>query len=299
MHKGMVYAASAYILWGLLPLFWHGLQGVPAGEILAHRMVWSLLAVFGLLAMQRHWRWLPQALRRPRVVLVFLASAILLSINWFVYIWGVNAGRVVEMSLGYFINPLVNVLLGILFLKERLRFWQGAAIGVALIGVLYLTIVYGAFPWLALTLAFSFGGYGLLRKLAPLASLEGLTLETMLLFLPALGYLLYLQAIGVSSFGYAGTSITILMMVSGVITAAPLLFFASGARLLSMTTLGLLQYIAPTIQFLIGVWIFGEPLSTVRLVGFVIIWVALVLYTAENILRVQRVARLSAVTPDS
>jgi chloramphenicol-sensitive protein RarD len=299
MNKGMLYAAGAYTIWGLLPLYWRGLHDVPAGEILAHRMVWSLVVVFGLLAVQRHWRWLPGALRHGRVVLAFLASAVLLTLNWFVYIWGVNHGHVVETSLGYFINPLVNVLLGIVLLKERLRVGQGIAIAVALLGVVYLTVVYGSFPWIALSLAFSFGGYGLIRKLAPLPSLEGLTLETMLLFVPALAYLLFLQLEGIASFGTAGSIPALLMVGSGVVTATPLLLFASGARRLSMTTLGLLQYIAPTIQFLIGVWVFDEPLNQSRLIGFGMIWLALVLYTAENIVRVQRVSRLRTASSDS
>ena len=295
-HKGVIYAAGAYTMWGLLPLFWRGLLGVPAVEILAHRMVWSLFVVLGILMVQRHWKWLPTAIRQPRIVLPFLASAILLTINWFVFIWGVNAGHVVETSLGYFINPLVNVLLGILFLKERLRLWQGVAIVIAVIGVVHLAVVYGSFPWIALSLAFSFGGYALIRKLAPLPSLEGLTMETLLLFLPALGYLLYLQGQGVSSFGFDLPLVTTLMAVSGVITAAPLLLFASGARLLSMTTLGLLQYIAPTLQLGIAVLVFGEPLSMLRLVGFAFIWLALLIYSGENILRVQRISRLQTAT---
>jgi chloramphenicol-sensitive protein RarD len=272
---------------------------VPALEILAHRMVWCLLVVLALLAYQGHWRWLRPVLRDGRIVLMFTATALLLTLNWFVYIWAVNAGHVVEASLGYFINPLVNVLLGILFLKERLRFWQAAAIAVALCGVLYLTFSYGGVPWIALTLAFSFGGYGLLRKLAPLNSLEGLTLETLLLFLPALGYLVYLQAIGVAAFGHAGGTRSFLLACGGVATAFPLLLFASGARRINLTTMGVLQYIAPTLQFLLGVLVYHEPLTGSRLIGFGLIWLALALYTVEGIVRGRTAPALRAVTGES
>jgi chloramphenicol-sensitive protein RarD len=283
MQKGGLYAASAYILWGFLPLFWKALHGVPAIEILAHRMVWSLLVVLALLAYQGHWSWLRKALRDRRILLTFMTTAVVLSINWFVYIWAVNTGHVVETSLGYFINPLVNVLLGVLFLRERPRAWQNVAILVALSGVLYLTFSYGVVPWIALTLAFSFGLYGLLRKTASLNSLEGLTLETLLLFLPALAYLLWLAITGQGAFGTAGLTTTALLAASGIPTALPLLLFAAGARRITMTALGILQYIAPTIQFGLGVLVYHEPLTATRFVGFVLIWLACALYTAESI----------------
>lgn len=298
MRKGIVYAGGAYVLWGLLPLYWKALQGVPALEILAHRMVWSLVVVLALLAVQRHWRWLWPALSNGRVLLTFLASALLLSVNWFVYIWAVNAGHVVEASLGYFINPLVNVLLGVLFLRERLRLWQGVAIALALGGVLYLTISVGALPWIALTLAGSFGFYGLIRKTATLNSLEGLTLETLLLFVPALVYLLALQSRGQGAFGHTDVFTTLLLIVSGVATATPLLLFAAGARQITLTTLGLLQYIAPTLQFLIGVLVYNEPLTTARLIGFALIWGALLVYTLESVLQGAGAARRRAVVPE-
>ena len=265
MHKGIVYAASAYTLWGLLPLFWKALHGVPALEILAHRMVWSLVVVLLLLAVQHHWRWIPAVLRNGRIVLTFAASALLLTLNWFIYIWAVNAGHVVEASLGYFINPLVNVLLGLLFLNERLRFRQLVAIAVALGGVVVLTVSYGVVPWIALTLAGSFGLYGLLRKTAALSSLEGLTLETLLLFLPALVYLLYLEANGTAAFGHTSTTTSLLLAAGGVATAFPLLLFAAAARRITLTLLGILQYIAPSMQFLLGVLVYDEPFDGMRL----------------------------------
>jgi chloramphenicol-sensitive protein RarD len=296
MQKGAFYAASAYILWGVLPLFWKGLHGIPAIEILAHRMVWSLPVVMLLLAIQGQWGWLPGALRDRRIILTFMTTAIVLSINWFVYIWAVNSGHVVETSLGYFINPLVNVLLGVLFLRERLRTWQVVAVLVALSGVLYLTVSYGGVPWIALTLAVSFGLYGLLRKTATLNSLEGLTLEVLLLFLPALGYLLWLGGTGKSAFGTAGHTSILLLVGAGIPTTLPLLLFAAGARRISLTALGILQYIAPTIQFGLGVLVYHEPLTLARFVGFVLIWLACAIYTAESIYH-GRSARRRRITP--
>ncbi len=294
MNKGILYAAGAYVLWGLLPVYWKALHDVPALEILAHRMVWALVVVLLLVSTRVGWRWLRPVVRNGRVLVAFTLSALLLSINWFVYIWGVNAGYIVETSLGYFINPLVNVLLGILFLKERLRLWQGVAITVALGGVLYLTFNYGQLPWIALTLAFSFGFYGLLRKTATLNSLEGLTLETMLLFPFALAYLIYLELIGSAAFPHAGIGTNLLLVGAGVATAAPLLLFAGGARRITLTSLGILQYIAPTLQFMIGVFVYDEPLTPTRLIGFCIIWLALFLYTTESVLHGSRTGRLRA-----
>lgn len=297
MNKGIFYGVGAYLLWGLLPIFWKSLHAVPALEILAHRMVWSLAFVIVLLAAQGHWRWLVPVLKNGRVLLTFTVSALLLSLNWFIYIWAVNAGHIVETSLGYFINPLLSVLLGMLFLKERLRPGQIAAIAVALIGVLYLTLHYGSLPWIALTLAGSFGVYGLLRKTATLSSLEGLTLETLVLFPPALAYLVYVEWAGNAAFGHTGLTPSLLLICGGVATALPLLLFASGARRVTLTLMGILQYIAPTMQFLIGVFLYNEPLDGDRLIGFSLIWLALAIYSLEGLLRSGRSARLRAATP--
>ena len=294
MQKGTIAAASAYVLWGLLPLFWHALYTVPALEILAHRMVWSLLVVLALLAVRRDWRWLGEVWHDRRVVVTFGASALLLTLNWWVYIWAVNAGHVIETSLGYFINPLVNVLLGVLVLHEHLRGTQRIAITLALAGVLYLTISYGQVPWIALSLASTFGLYGLIRKQAPLGSLEGLTLETLLLFLPALAYLLVLEAQGRGAFGHQGVLTTLLLASAGIATATPLLLFAAGARQITLVSLGLLQYLAPTLQLLLGVLVFHEPLSGTRLAGFSLIWLALAIYTADGVLGGERRTRLNA-----
>lgn len=299
MNRGMLYATGAYICWGLLPLYWKALQHVSTFEILAHRIVWALLVAFGLLALRHRWGWLGHAARSPRTLLIFATSALLLFVNWFVYIWAVNQGNIVETSLGYFINPLVNVLLGVLILKERLRMGQGLAVAVALIGVLLLTTLYGSFPWVALTLALSFGGYGLLRKTAALGALEGFTLETLLLAPPALAYLAYRELTGVAAFGHTSLTTDALIAASGLITAAPLLLFAAGARRIPLTTLGILQYIAPTMQFLIGVAVYGEPLSPQRLAGFAIIWLALAIYTLEGAARLKAAGQMRQVAGGS
>ena len=283
MNKGILYALSAYGLWGFLPIYWKLLKGVPPLEIMAHRIVWGLIILLGLLAYKQRWAWLQSVRQSRRTMVTFVISAVLLSANWFTYIWAVNAGFIIEASLGYFINPLINVLFGAIFLGERLRGWQKVAILLALSGVLWLTVSYGALPWIALTLAVSFGLYGLLRKTAELESLEGLSLEMMILFLPALSYLLYLLAIGDFALGRVSALQNLLLVMTGVITAVPLLLFAMGARRVTLTTLGILQYVAPTGQFLIGVFVYDEPFSATQLVGFGLIWLALAIYTSEGI----------------
>ncbi len=298
MNKGIVYAASAYVLWGLLPLYWKALQVVPAMEILSHRIVWSMLFVGGILLIRHNWAWLRPALRQRRVVLVFTVSAILLAVNWYTYIWGVNHGFIVETSLGYFINPLVSVLLGYVFLKERLRIGQLAAILIAVAGVLYLAFSYGAVPWIALTLAFSFGTYGLLRKTASLNSAEGLFMETAVLFLPALGYLLVMESRGTAAFAHIDLRTTLLLIGAGAATSIPLLLFAAGARRITLTTLGLLQYIAPTLQFLIGVLIYNEDFGPSRVIGFSMIWTALLLYSLEGIRHHRRTHAAATPAPE-
>ncbi|RRR73990.1 MAG: EamA family transporter RarD [Candidatus Viridilinea halotolerans] len=291
MNRGVAYAAGAYILWGLLPIYWKALASVPALEILAHRVVWALAVALILVSFRGSWRWLGQALRNRRIVGVFVLTAILLSFNWGLYIWAVNDNHVVEASLGYFINPLVNVFLGVVFLRERLRFGQALALVIALAGVLFLTFSYGSPPWIALILAGSFGLYGLLRKTAALGSLEGFTLETMAMFLPALAFLVFTEVTTGGTIFHASPWITTLLIISGAVTAVPLLLFASGARMVTMTTLGVLQYIAPTLQFLLGVLVYGEALSAERLTGFAIVWVALVIYTLESVISGGRAAR--------
>jgi len=283
MNTGMLYAAGAFLSWGLFPLYFHAIKNVPASEILAHRMAWSLLFLMIVLAVRRQWKWLPQVLRQPKVVASFLASAFLLSANWFVYIWAVNNDHVVDASLGYFINPLVNVLLGMLVLKEKLRRGQWIAIGVAATGVAWLTWQAGQVPYIALVLAISFGAYGLLRKTAALAALEGLSFETLILFPLAVAYLGWLVYNGQSVFLNAESDSTRwLLAAAGPTTAIPLLLFAAGARRIPMSVLGMLQYMSPSLQMLLGVWVFHEAFSSTRLVGFLFIWSALVIYMLEG-----------------
>jgi chloramphenicol-sensitive protein RarD len=280
MRTGIIYAALAFLCWGLFPLYFHALREVPPSQILAHRVVWSLLFLAIVLMVRRQWKWLPAVLRQPRVIGSFIASAFLLSANWLMYI-----GHVIDSSLGYFINPLVNIMFGYLVLKERLRRGQWAAIALAALGVAWLTWQAGTVPWIALILASTFGAYGLMRKTAALGALEGLSFETMVLFPLALGYVIWLSLHGENSFVMASDHTRWLLLAAGPITAIPLLLFAAGARKIPLSVLGLLQYISPTIQFLLGIWLFHEAFTAERLVGFLLIWSALALYAAEGLWR--------------
>ncbi|VXC23788.1 EamA family transporter RarD [Massilia sp. 9I] len=285
MRSGILSAALAFLCWGLFPIYFHALGDVPPMQILAHRVLWSLGFLLVVLLLRRQWKWLAMV-RQPRVLASFLASAVLLSANWLVYIWAVTSGHVIEASLGYFINPLVNIMLGYLLLKERMRPAQWAAIAIAALGVSWLTWQSGSVPWIALFLAASFGGYGLLRKTASLGALEGLSFETMVLFPFALAYVVWLTATGDNAFLNAPSDTTRLLLVAaGPTTAIPLLLFATGARKIPLSILGLLQYLSPTLQFLLGVWLFKEHFSSDRLVGFVMIWAALALFAGEGLLR--------------
>lgn len=287
MPSGVLSAALAYAMWGLLPLYFHLLAAVAPLEIVLHRALWSLAFVLVLLAVLRRWAWLRDIARRPRTLATFALSALLLSANWLVYVWAVNNGRVVESSLGYFITPLVNVLLGYFVLRERPRPLQWWALALAAAGVLWLAVFTGALPWVGLVLAATFGIYGLMRKTAPLGALEGLALETMLLAPLAAALLAWLTLRGAGTAG-APVSVAVLLALSGPLTALPLLLFASGARRIPLTTLGVLQYIGPTIQFALGVWLFHEPFGGPRLVGFALIWLALVIYSGESLLVLRR-----------
>ncbi len=284
MNKGILAGISAYILWGLFPIYWRLLEGDPAIEILAHRMVWSLVFVAGILTLQKEWRWLGEVFRNRRTVVIYTLAAILLACNWYTYIWAVNAGYVVEASLGYFINPLVNFLLGVIFLGEKLRGGQVAAVILAGLGVVYLTVNYGSLPWISLVLAFTFAMYGLIKKTAPLESMHGFSLETLVLFLPALAYLLYREAAGVGAFVHQGMLVTLLLILAGPVTSIPLLLFGYAARKIPLSMLGFIQYITPTMQFLLGVLVYFEPFPKARLVGFCIIWLALLVYSIEGVL---------------
>ncbi|MEO9385474.1 EamA family transporter RarD [Chromobacterium phragmitis] len=281
--RGVLYTVGAFICWGLFPLYWKPLHSVPALQILCHRIVWSALFVALVLTALRQWDGVTAALRRPRQLGVFALSSSVLSLNWLIYIWAVNAGHVVESSLGYFINPLVNVLLGRLVLSERLSRPQKLAVGLAGAGVAWLTFSAGSLPWIALSLAATFGLYGLLRKMAPLASLPGLALETFLMSPLALAALLWFEWRGEGAFGHADALSSTLLIGAGVVTAVPLLMFAAGARRLKLATVGLIQYIGPSIQLALGVLLFGEPFGVDRALGFALIWSALLLYSAVGV----------------
>jgi chloramphenicol-sensitive protein RarD len=282
MHPGVLSAALAYVLWGLFPLYFKLLEQISPMDVLLHRVVWSLLFLVAVLAFRRQWGWLRDALRRPRLLAAFAVSALLLSTNWLTYIWAVTHGHVIDASLGYFITPLVNVLLGCFVLHERLRRLQWTAVAFAAAGVLWLAIQGGQLPWIALLLAVSFGGYGLMRKTAALGALEGLAMETMLLAPPAVVLLGIAALRGTSSFPADSTLVNVLLIGIGPVTAIPLLLFASGARQIRLSTLGVLQYLSPSIQFLLGVWLFHEPFSAARTVGFGLIWLALLVYSVEG-----------------
>jgi len=284
MSRGTWNAVGAYALWGLLPVYWKCLQHVPATQVLCHRIIWSFLTLLVLILLLSRWNAFRTAVREPRVLRAYATAAVLIGINWFTYIWAVNAGFIVETSLGYFINPLLSVLLGVVFFRERLRPWQWFTISLAAAGVLYLTIAYGTLPWIALTLAITFGLYGLVKKIAPLESLYGLTLETGILLLPAFMFLLYSDRAGHGAFLHAGAILDVLLVGAGFITAVPLLMFSSAARRLPLSLIGVLQYIVPTLQLLLGVLVYREPFTIVKLIGFGIVWIALIVYAVEGLI---------------
>jgi chloramphenicol-sensitive protein RarD len=290
MNRGMVYALSSYLLWGFLPIYWKFLTGLPALETTAHRIVWSAVFAGCILAAKNHWNWLAPSIRRPQIIISVTLAALLILFNWLIYIVAVNSNRIVESSLGYYMNPLVNVLLAVTFLRERPRLGQWLAIGLAAAGVLYMTITYGRLPWIALALAFSFAFYALLKKRANLPALEGLFLEMMLLAIPLGAYLLYLEAAGQGNFAHLDSRTTVLLTLAGVVTGLPLLLFSAGAKQVPLTVLGLLQYVAPTIQFILGIWLYREPFSTNQLIGFAFIWTALLLYSLEGFMERRRLS---------
>lgn len=281
MKKGILYGIGAYTLWGLLPVYWKFLNSVPAPQLLGHRIGWSFLLLMAVIFVSKQWTEFRASLNW-RTFGIYSIAAVLIAVNWLTYVWAVNAEFVVETSLGYFINPLLSVLLGVIILREKLRPAQWLPIGLAAAGVIYLTVVYGQLPWIALTLAFSFGFYGLVKKIAPLNSLFGLTLETGILFLPALLYLALAGSGGTGAFLHLGLVPDLLMIGAGVVTTIPLLMFASAARQIPLTVVGLLQYIAPTIQFFLGVLVYKEPFDQTHLIGFGIVWIALVIFWVEN-----------------
>lgn len=277
---GITYALVAYGIWGLLPLYLKLLSAVPPAEVVAHRIVWAAVLLVAITVVLRQRSWLAQVRARPRILWTFLASAAVLSINWLVYIYAVSVGRVVDGSLGYFINPLVSVVLAVVVLKEQLRPMQWVAVALAGAGVLWLTVLAGQLPWIGLVLAATFGLYGLLRKTAPIDSLGGLTLETLLLLPFAAGYLLWLAGHG--AWSSAAPSLRAWLVAAGPITAVPLLSFAAGARRIPLSLVGILQYLGPSLQLALGVLVFHEPLPPAKLCGFALIWLAVAVFTLES-----------------
>ena len=295
MKRGILSGLGAYLIWGFIPIYFKLLSSIPALEIMFHRVVWSWAFLVILLTIRKQWEPLRRAVHQPRLLGIYGLAGALLASNWWIYIYGVNSGQVIETSLGYFINPLLTVTLGVIFLHERPRPLQWLPVGLASVGVLYLTLQYGQLPWIALGLAFSFGFYGLIKKITPLGSLHSLSLETLILFLPALGYLLALEAGGQGSFLHTTLNSNLLLLGAGVITAVPLLLYGAAARSIPLWMVGLLQYVAPTCQFLIGVLLYKEPFSSAQLVGFGVIWLALLIFSGESLVHWRKGQVQSAV----
>jgi chloramphenicol-sensitive protein RarD len=296
-RPGVAFGLAAYGLWGLFPLYFPLLEPAGGLEIVAHRVLWSLLFVALLLTVIRGWSQVRAVVADRRALLILAGASLFIAGNWLVFVYGVNSGQVVETSLGYFINPLVSVLLGVAVLSERLRPLQWTAVGIAAVAVGVLTVDYGRPPWIALSLAATFGMYGLMKKLVRVPAAPGLFIETALVALPALGLLVALHARGDAAFGSAGAGHAFLLVASGVATAVPLLLFAAATRRVPLSTVGLLQYLTPLMQLTIGVFVYGEPMPPARLVGFAIVWVALAVFTADTLRHAHTVRRRSAVHP--
>ncbi|MEX2291377.1 MAG: EamA family transporter RarD [Mycobacteriales bacterium] len=296
-RRGALSAGAAYLIWGLFPLYWPLLAPSGSLEILAHRILWSLVVVVALLAVTRRLDALRAAAADRRRLRLLALAAVLIGVNWGTYIYGVTSDQVVEASLGYFVTPIVTVLLGVVVLGERLRATQWAALGVALLAVVVLTVENGGPPWIALVLAFSFGGYGLLKKLSGVGAVAALAVETAVLLPVAAAYVGLLGATGAGTFASQGIGHAVLLAFAGVVTAVPLLLFGAAASRVSLTTLGVLQYLTPTMQFLLGVTLFAEPLPALRLLGFVLVWSGLALFTTDLVRHHRRTLRLAVNTP--
>ncbi|WP_338539743.1 EamA family transporter RarD [Paenibacillus tundrae] len=292
MNNGLVNAIIAYIMWGVLPLYWKLFNHVPAGEILSHRVVWSFVFMGILVAIQRRWGEMKRILANRTQLLALTASGLLIAANWLIFIWAVNNGHVVETSLGYYLNPLLNVLLAVMFLREKPNRGQWLAIAIAGIAVLIIAIDYGRFPWVAISLAVSFGLYGLAKKKIAQDASVGLLSETAVVLPIALGYWIYLGIVGKTTAWTLPTPMFLELLLSGVVTALPLLFFARAAARLSLSTLGFVQYIGPTIMLVLSVFVFKESVSPVLLVGFGFIWIALIVYATASI-RATKLAKAS------
>ncbi len=293
--RGVASATGAFVMWGLLPIYWKMLDTVPAYEILCHRMAWSLILTFALLVVTAKLDDFFQLFKMRRQFLYFLLTAVILSINWLIYIWAVNSGFIIEASLGYFINPLVSVCFGVLILKEKIRPVQWLSIAIAALGVAYLTWLYGNIPWIALSLAATFACYGLLRKITTVPALEGLCLETAILFVPAVAVLLYFEFNGTAALFHGGTMQSVLLAGTGLATTVPLYLFCYAAQLIPLYLIGLLQYLAPTINLFVGIFIYHEAFPMERMIGFAIIWVALAVFIWEGLVRQFRAHRTKVI----
>ena len=286
--SGLIYAGTAFLIWGVGPIYWKALAAVSPLEIICHRVIWSFAFLLILIIASRRWREFFSAVKSVRIILTLAATAAVLTLNWLIYVWAINNEHILQGSLGYYINPLVNVVFGVVILRERLRPFQVLAVVMAGTGVVYLTFSYGEFPWIALVLACSFGLYGLIRKVASVGPLVGLGVETMLLTVPAAAYLVYTAAEGRAVFLHAGAHIDLLLLGTSVLTAIPLTLFTAGARRINLSTLGLIQYIAPTGMFLLAVFYYQEPFSAAKIWTFIMIWTALALYSTDSILYYRR-----------
>ena len=288
-RRGLLAAATAFTIWGVFPAYWHLLKAVPSMQIMAHRVVWSAVLVVGWLLWRQGWDWWRTIAARPRMLAALALSGAVIAFNWGLYIWAVNAGHVVETSLGYFINPLVTVALGVVVLRERLRRPQWIAVACAAAGVAWLTWSAGSPPWIALGLAGSFALYGLVRKLVPVDAVAGLGVESLFMFLPALAYVLWAEAgHGGGFIGGWSLGTQLLLVFSGVVSAVPLVAFAYGVRRIPLSLVGLLQYIGPTLQLLLGVWCCREPFTAVHALGFGAIWLGLAIFAGEGLWRGRR-----------
>lgn len=279
---GVCYAIAAFTAWGFLPLYWKALEQVPAMEILAHRILWSFVFVLTAVLMYNRWKNFKEILLNKSNRLTILLSTLLISANWFIYIWAVNNEHVIDASLGYYINPLLTIFLAMVILKERLNFWQLISLVLALIGVLIITLKYAQIPWIALSLALTFAMYSLVKKLSNFDSVNGLALETITVVPISLIFIIFKQVDGTAAFGISSIYTTLLLIGAGVVTALPLLWFAQGARRVSLSTIGFIQYIAPSITLFLGVFLFKEPFTTLHVLSFGFIWCALTLYSLSQ-----------------
>lgn len=281
--KGFWYSVAAYVLWGFLPIYWKHLSSVPSAEILSHRIIWSFALVMMILVVSGHWRDILAVLRQRQLLIRLAVASVLISINWFTYIWAVNHDHIVEASLGYYINPLFSVLLGMTFLHEKMSRLQWAAVAIAAIGTIVLAVEYGHFPWIALLLAASFGLYGLVKKVVRVDPLVGLAYETSVMVPISLVYLVYLQWNGTGALGHAPLEIELYLWLAGIATTLPLLWFANGAQRIPLSMLGFIQFLSPTISLFLGVFVFHEPFTKAHLISFSLIWLAIALYTVSKV----------------